>query len=278
MRAVVLIGGRGQRLAPYTTVLPKPLMPLGDEPILKLLVDRLRDCAITDLVFAGGHLASLVEAYFGDGSRFGVDIEYSVEPEPLGTAAPLRLVGDLGPSFLLLNGDLVTDLDFRRMVSWHRQSGALATVGLRRHELPSDYGVIETDESGRVTGYVEKPVQTRLVSMGVYVLDRATLDHLPPEGACDLPELLNRLVARDLPVMGFVHEGYWVDIGHPEEYRQAAEDFERHGPKLFGIDRSPGPERSAPVLGGTEAFGVGAHPLDGPVEAVVEGDGRAPAQ
>jgi len=231
--AVVLVGGRGTRLAPYTADLPKPLVPIGGMPVLEILVRRLRHCGVRRIVMAVGHLSSLIMAYFGDGSRFDVSIEYSLEDKPLGTAGPLSLVQSLTDPFLVVNGDLLTDLDFRVMIRKHHSSGALATIGLFAREERIELGVIETDDEDRVTAYIEKPTYQYRVSMGAYVFGRAALPFVPVDTTFDLPELIRALIAARKHVAGYEHKGYWLDIGRPEDYTRAQLDFERMRGRLL---------------------------------------------
>ena len=224
MRAVILAGGKGTRLAPYTAVLPKPLMPVGDMPILELLLRRLVRAGVAHVTLAVGHMAPLLMAYFQDGARFGVEIEYSQEGEPLGTAAPLKLVKGLAEPFLVMNGDLLTDVDFKAMVAAHHENNAAATVGVFAKEVKIDLGVIETGDTGNVVAYVEKPTIPYLVSMGVYVLEPRVLELIPSGVRFDLPELIIGLLdAREI-VYGYRHSGYWLDIGRPEDYQKAQDD------------------------------------------------------
>jgi len=231
--AIVLVGGRGTRLAPYTADLPKPLVPIGGMPVLEILVRRLRHCGVGRIVMAVGHLSSLIMAYFGDGSRLGVSIEYSVEDQPLGTAGPLSLVQNLSDPFLVVNGDLLTDLDFRVMIQKHHSSGALATIGVFAREERIELGVIETDDQDRVTGYIEKPTYQYRASMGAYVFGRAVLPFVPTNARFDLPDLVRALIAAREHVAGHEHKGYWLDIGRPEDYARAQHDFERMRDRLL---------------------------------------------
>jgi len=231
--AVVLVGGRGTRLAPYTADLPKALVPIGGVPVLEILVRRLHKSGVGRIVMAVGHLSSLIMAYFGDGSRFGVEIEYSLEDTPLGTAGPLSLVQNLTDPFLVVNGDLLTDLDFRVMIRRHNESGALATIGLFAREERIDLGVVETDDQDRVTGYIEKPTYQYRASMGAYVFGRAVLPFVPANIRFDLPDLVRALIAAREQVAGYEHKGYWLDIGRPEDYARAQDDFERMRGRLL---------------------------------------------
>lgn len=232
-RAVVLAGGRGTRLAPYTTVLPKPLMPVGDMPILEILLRQLRRADISNITLAVGHLAALLEAYFGDGSRFGVSLDYSYEDEPAGTAGPLALVDGLHETFLVMNGDLLTTIDFGQLLRAHRDSGAAVTVGLFEKRVSLDLGVVETDADGKVTDYIEKPTLTYEVSVGVYAMEPSVLDHIERGERLDLPDLVLRLVGAGVGVHAYRFSGTWFDIGRPDDYRAASEHFERHRGELL---------------------------------------------
>jgi NDP-mannose synthase len=226
MRAVVLAGGRGSRLKPYTTVLPKPLMPIGDMPILELLLRQLRRTPVKRVTLAVGHLAPLLMAYFGDGSRFGIAIDYSHEDEPLGTAGPLSRLTDLDGTFVVLNGDLLTDIDLNAMLAFHRANGAAATIGTFQRDLPIDLGVVDVDDASRVTGYREKPINHYRVSMGVYLLEPQVMRHIPRDTKFDLPDLVLALLAAGEPVAAYLHDGYWLDIGRPDDYQRALNEFE----------------------------------------------------
>lgn len=232
-RAIVLAGGRGTRLAPYTTVLPKPLMPIGDMPILEILLRQLRRAGIRDITLAVGHLAALLEAYFGDGSRFGVSLDYSYEDEPAGTAGPLALVDGLDETFLVMNGDLLTTIDFSDLLETHRARGATVTVGLFEKQVPLDLGVVETDDAGRVTDYVEKPTLTYDVSVGVYAMEPAALEHVEHGERLDLPDLVLRLIAAGADVQAYRFSGTWFDIGRPDDYAAASEHFEQRRDELL---------------------------------------------
>jgi NDP-sugar pyrophosphorylase family protein len=233
MKAVVLAGGRGTRLAPYTTVFPKPLMPVGDKPILDVVVRQLRHHGFTEITLAVGHLAELLMAYFGDGSRFGVTIRYSREEQPLGTAGPLALVGGLTEPFLVMNGDILTALDYRAMFEEHVRGGQLATLAVFPRSVKIDLGVVQFDAEGTLTEYLEKPTHDYWVSMGVYVFDPRVRDQIAPGERLDLPDLLQRLRARGESVRCHVYRDYWLDIGRVEDYQQAVVDFERLRTRLL---------------------------------------------
>jgi NDP-mannose synthase len=236
MRAVMLAGGRGTRLAPYTTVLPKPLLPIGDVPVAEILIRQLSAAGIARVTIAVGHLAGLLQAYFGDGSRFGVEIDYSLEEDTRGTAGPLALVNGLDDSFLVVNGDLLTTLDFAAMIDFHRNAAAaLATVGVYRHELQMELGVLEISGDD-VTGYTEKPRQAYEVSVGAYVMDPTVVDLIPRDRAFDLPELVEKLIAEGRTVKAFRFDGYWLDIGRPQNLAEATNLFDRERARFLPTD------------------------------------------
>lgn len=226
MRAVLLAGGRGRRLAPYTTVLPKPLMPIGDLPIIDILLRQLRHAGVTHVTLAVGYLAELLMAFCGDGSQWDMTIDYSREDEPLGTAGPLSLIDGLEDTFLVANGDLLTSLSFKDLLDEHRKSGADVTLGLNERENRVELGVIETDADGWVTGYIEKPVHRYLASMGIYAFEPSALKHLDRGEHIDLPDFVLRLTKSGAKVFGYRFDGYWLDVGRPDDYERALTDFE----------------------------------------------------
>jgi len=228
MRAVILAGGQGRRLHPYTAVLPKPLMPIGDVPILEVVVRQLKRAGFVDITMAVGYLAELLMAYFADGQKLGVRIRYSREEKPLGTAGPLGLIERPTESFLVMNGDLLTTLDFRSLWTFHRKQRAMATLATFRRDVNVDLGVIETDDAGLVTGYIEKPTYHYAVSTGIYIFEPAVLDYVAVDVRLDLPDLVRRLLAAGQKVATYSFEGTWLDIGRWEDYERAAQEFEQH--------------------------------------------------
>lgn len=232
----MLAGGRGTRLKPFTFAFPKPLVPIGDVPILEILVQQLRHAGIARITMAVGHLAELIMAYFSNGRFADLNIDYCREPHPLGTAGPLSLVPDLHERFLVLNGDLLTTLDFADMVRQHVASGAVATIGAYTKEQRIDLGVLEIDAEGKLQGYIEKPTHTYRVSMGVYVFEPEVLTLLKPGEHCDLPELMRRLLDGKKSIHVYPFDGFWRDIGRPEDYASAIEEFERLRPQLLPGD------------------------------------------
>lgn len=225
MKAIILAGGRGTRLAPYTAVFPKPLMPLGDHPILEVILCQLRSSGFTDVWLAVGHLSHLLQAYFGDGSRMGLNIRYSQETQPLGTAGPLTLIPGLDEPFLVMNGDVLTDLDYGHLYRTHIESDAAVTVGLYSKEVKIDLGVLEVNPNIEITNYVEKPTFTYSVSMGVYVISPGVVDLLPRETRFDLPDMIHMLLARKASVRGYLCLGQWLDIGRPDDYARAIQMY-----------------------------------------------------
>jgi NDP-mannose synthase len=228
MKAVILAGGKGKRLAPYTTVLPKPLMPIGDMPILEVVLRQLKRHGCQEVTMAVGHLAELLMAFFNDGTKLGMKINYSIEDKPLGTAGPLALVRGLEDHFFVMNGDILTDLDFSDLYRHHCESGALATIATYQRTVRIDFGVLETDADHFVREYIEKPTMGYQVSMGIYVFDPAVLAYIKPDTFFDFPDLVKLLISLDKKVATYPFSGYWLDIGRPDDYEKATEEFEHH--------------------------------------------------
>jgi NDP-sugar pyrophosphorylase family protein len=227
MRAVVLAGGKGTRLAPYTTILPKPLMPIGDIPILEVLLRQMKRGGISHVVLTVGHLAPLLRAYFGDGAQWELDITYSQEHIPLGTAGPIGLIQGLDKTFLVTNGDVLTSLDIKKLVAFHKSKGGIATIAAHRRQVRIDLGVIRMDDNETVSGYTEKPTNDYTVSMGMYVFEPRVLEYIPVGDYLDFPDLILKLLASGEKVSGYIFDGYWMDLGRPDDYIQANEDFSK---------------------------------------------------
>jgi len=223
-RAVVLAGGKGTRLAPYTSVLPKPLMPIGDRSILELVIGQLRDCNIRDVTLCVGYLSHLIEAVLDNRRLDGVEISYVREEEALGTAAPLRLVDGLTSTFIVMNGDVLTTLDYNDLIQHHRRDRNILTIATRTRPIQIDYGVLHLGSNGssnRVQAYVEKPKMTSTVSMGIYVLEPRALSYIPAGGYFDFPDLVQALLDADERVGAYRYEGMWFDIGRRDDYERA---------------------------------------------------------
>ena len=225
MKAVVLAGGKGTRLAPYTKILPKPLMPIGDMPILEVLLKQMKRAGIIDVTLTVGHLANLMQAFFMDGRQWGLNISYSYEEKPLGTAGPLSLIKGLDSTFLVTNGDVLTTLDLRELITFHKSQGGIATIAVHKRQVKIDLGVVQWDGESRIGGYIEKPVYDYTVSMGVYVFELDVMKFIPFNVYLDFPELVLKLIAAGEKVVGYAFDGYWMDLGRPDDYAQAAEDF-----------------------------------------------------
>lgn len=228
MRAVVLAGGRGTRLAPYTLVLPKPLLPIGGRPIVEHVVRRLAAAGFHDIQLSVGYLGALVSSYFRDCTELpaGVRLSFVRETRPLGTAGALRLVPDGPEPLLVTNGDVLTDLDYAGLVAHHRRTGAALTIATHLLETTLDYGVVALNGDGEVTGFAEKPVQRHHVNMGVYVYGASAFEHLPEEAPMDVPELVLRLLKAGDRVVAHPFTGSWYDVGTPSEFERAARDFD----------------------------------------------------
>jgi NDP-sugar pyrophosphorylase family protein len=222
-KAVVLAGGRGARLAPYTSVLPKPLMPVGERAILELVVDQLEACGITDVTFCVGYLAHLIQSVFDNRENGHVSIEYVHEQEALGTAAPLRLVDGLDSTFLVMNGDVLTELDYRDLVHYHHEHGNVITIATHERAINIDYGMLHLDVMSRVRGYSEKPEIRSPVSMGIYVMEPAALEFIPDDGHFDFPDLVAELLEAEQQIGAYRYPGLWFDIGRREDYESAVE-------------------------------------------------------
>ncbi len=233
--AVLLAGGKGTRLRPFTAVFPKPLVPVGDLPIIDILVRQLVQAGFREFIVSVGHLAHLVEAYFVDHPirRLGASFRFVRESSPLGTAGPLAQISGLPEHFLVLNGDVLTDLDFGQMFQSHLVSGACLTVATKERSVQIQLGVIERKGTA-ITGYREKPRFDYEVSMGVYAYSRAALASIPAGRPFDFPELVLRLIGRGEKVAAYPSEAEWLDIGNPDDYALAQDrvsaDPERYIP------------------------------------------------
>jgi len=225
MRAVILAGGQGTRLRPYTTVLPKPLMPVGDMPILEIVLRQLKRAGFSQVTLAVSYLGELIQAYCGDGSRFGLRIDYSRELQSLSTAGPLRLIPGLDDTFLVMNGDLLTTLDYRKLFEHHRASGAAATIAMHRRSVKIDFGVVETGAGGELERYIEKPEYHYSVSMGINILEPVALG---------MPDLMLRLKAAGHRVATYEAPCRWLDIGRVDDYAKAQEEFAENAEIFLG--------------------------------------------
>ncbi len=223
---VILAGGKGKRLRPYTTVLPKPLIPIGDVPILEIVVRQLRQYGFRRLMLAVGYRDGLLRSYFGNGAALGVDLRCSTEDHPLGTVGPLHLMADQLPeSFLVMNGDILTDLDYRALLQAHRDSGRLLTLTSYQRRIQIHEGTFELAPDGTVTNFREKPTINVWVSIGVYAMSRAVLEFIPRDRPFGMDDLISAMLAVRAPVETYRHTGLWYDIGCPKDLERATEAF-----------------------------------------------------
>jgi NDP-sugar pyrophosphorylase family protein len=226
VKAVILAGGKGTRLKPYTTHFPKPLMPIGDKPILELVIEKLREAEIKQIVITTGHMSGMIESFFGNGKKFGVHITYSAESKPLGTGGPLRLIKDrIREDFLVMNGDVLTDLDFSDFITFHLENKNTATIAASTRKVDVDFGLVRLDKKNHFLSWKEKPVLEYSVSMGIYLFSPVIFHDLPEKESFGIPELIQHLHKKKQKIMGYLHRGYWLDIGRPDDYQKACKDF-----------------------------------------------------
>lgn len=225
MQAIILAGGKGTRLRPYTTIFPKPLVPVGDYPILEIIIRQLHRYGFNDIIISTGHLAELIEAYFGNGSRWGVQIEYVREKVPLNTAGALGLIEDFDNDFLVMNGDILTNLNYMSLFNFHLEKKGIATLALHKRETKIDFGVIEITSDNKLNNYVEKPSYSLLVSMGINVLNSHCKDYIKKGESIGMPDLFLRMKQEGEIIFCYQEECYWLDIGRPDDYQIAQDEF-----------------------------------------------------
>ena len=223
--AVILAGGRGTRLRPYTVAIPKPLVPIADKPILEIVIIQLVKQGFEKIIITVNHQADIIMAYFGDGKRWGIEIEYSLENKPLGTMGPLKLLKDLPENFLVMNGDILSDLAYADFLERHIESDRLFSVSSYRRVLKSDYGVLEVNEN-LLVGFKEKPEIPFAVSMGVYGVSQKAITYIPDNQYFGFDMLMSQFLKENIDVGIYEHTGYWMDIGRPEDYEHAIKDIE----------------------------------------------------
>ncbi len=232
-RAIILAGGKGTRLKPYTVVLPKPLMPIGDFPILEVVIRQLAKNGFEHITITVNHQAEIIKAFCGDGSRWGIKVDYSLESKPLSTMGPLKLINDLPENFLVMNGDILTDLNFSDFYNTHVADKQLFSISSYRRTEVSEYGVLEVDENNTLTGFKEKPKHHYLVSMGIYMVNRKVLDFIPEDTFYGFDTLMLDLLKKHENVGVKPFDGYWLDIGRPDDYMQAIEEFDTNKEKFL---------------------------------------------
>ncbi|MGC9964498.1 MAG: sugar phosphate nucleotidyltransferase [Syntrophobacteraceae bacterium] len=234
MKAVIQAGGKGTRLRPYTWVLPKPLMPVGDLPVIEMLLKWLCRNGIQNVYVTIGYLGHLIRSLCGDGSQWGMQIVYSEEPEPLGTIGPLLLIREhLHETFLVLNGDLITDLNLRQFIAFHRQQESLITIAATEKSIKVDLGVLDGD-NGRVEIFREKPEMKFRVSMGIYCMEPGIMEFIPKGVPFGFDDLMYAMLERKLPVHVYPHDGFWMDIGREEDFQLAQETFRKDYIPMLG--------------------------------------------
>ncbi len=233
-RAIIMAGGQGTRLAPYTRILPKPLIPVDGKPILEIVLRQLDRHGFRRITICVGPMGELIRAYFGDGGKFGVDIEYTVEDRPLGTVGPLRLLRQFAEAILVINGDILTDLDYGDLLDAHtRDDGALLTIATCARSVDISLGVVDFDESHRVTGFREKPRMSYWACMGAYAMSPGILEFIPPGRAWGLDELVEALLASRQQPRVYPFEGMWLDLARPEDHERATDVFHNHRDRLL---------------------------------------------
>ncbi len=232
-RAVILAGGKGTRLRPYTVVLPKPLMPIGEFPILEVIIKQLVAAGFTHITLAVNHQAEIIKAFFMDGSKWGIRVDYSLEDKPLSTMGPLKLIKDLPENFLVMNGDILTDLDFADFHDAHIQKREIFTISSYVREELVDYGVLET-AGNHLLGLREKPRMSYEVSMGIYMMSKLALQYVPSDTAYGFDNLMHDMISAKQDVAVRKFSGYWLDIGRPDDYSAAIDIFEKSSATFLG--------------------------------------------
>ena len=235
IEAVILAGGLGTRLRPFTISIPKPLLPVSDMPIVEIVLRQLHREGFRHICFTLGHMAPLIQNFFRDGKALDLNIRYVVENQPLGTAGALTLVPGLAENFIVQNGDTLTDLSYRNLLDAHLRSEAAATIFTHKVDEFIDYGVVEFDRETVLTEYLEKPTRHYFVSTGVYALNRSILELAEPNARLDMPDLLKRARADGRKVCCFIQDdAYWRDIGRFDHYEAATRDFEANRARFLG--------------------------------------------
>ena len=233
--AVILAGGRGTRLRPYTVVLPKPLMPIGEFPILEVIIRQLNLNGFTNITLAVNHQADLIKAYFGDGSKWNLSINYSLEHQALGTMAPLKLIKNLPDNFLVMNGDVLTDLNFNDFYNNHTKNNSLFTISSYKRKQLIDYGVLKSNDQKRLIDFVEKPNTEYEVSMGIYMLNNKILDFIPENAPYGFDTLMLSLLEKNVEININSFSGVWLDIGRPDDYIEAIEIFDKIKDRIINV-------------------------------------------
>jgi NDP-mannose synthase len=225
-RAIILAGGKGTRLKPYTVSLPKPLVPVVDKPIIEIIIMQLVKNGFDHITLTINHMAEIIRAFCGDGSKWGVKIDYSLEDKPLSTMGPLKLINDLPENFLIMNGDVLTDLEFKKFYENHASSKNIFTISSFEREHINDYGVLKVNHDKKLINFFEKPTTKFEVSMGVYMANKEIINFIPSNIAYGFDNLMYDLMDAEKVVLVKKHDSYWLDIGRPDDYEQATQDYQ----------------------------------------------------
>jgi len=233
MKVVILAGGKGARLRPYTTIIPKPLLPVGGGmPILDVVLRQLASYGISEVHLAVGYLGELIRTYFGK-EKYGMPLHYHFDRKPLGTAGPLANIKGLDDTFVVMNGDVLSTLDLNELIKFHKSKKAIASIATYNRDVYIDFGILKIDENRYLTDYIEKPTLKYSVSMGVYLFEPAVLEYIEKGEYLDFPDLIRILISKRERVVSFPFDGYWLDIGRHEDYEKAIEEFDSIKDKLF---------------------------------------------
>lgn len=236
MRAIILAGGKGTRLRPFTYSLPKPLMPIGGEmPILEIILTQLKKNEFTNITIAVNYMAKIIKAFFGDGSDWGLNINYSFEEKPLNTIGPLTLINDLPENFLVMNGDVLTDLNYKKFFEWHVQNENEISIATFKRSSKIEFGVLKYNENQEIFEFVEKPEYHFNVSMGVYALNKRVIDILPKNEPYGFDQLMIDGIKKKMKIKSFPHDSYWLDIGRDDDFQQANEDYIKNKKKMLSL-------------------------------------------
>jgi NDP-sugar pyrophosphorylase family protein len=231
MKAIILAGGKGTRLMPYTTIFPKPMLPVGDIPILEIIIRQLAYYGFKDIILSVGHFAGIIQAYFENGHSplEGVSLTYIKEEKPLGTAGPLALISDIREPFLVMNGDILTTIDYSKLLSFHKEKGSKITLAVRKKEVKMNLGIIEFTDDSQITNYIEKPTYTFYDAMGIWICEPDVLNFIEAGSYLDLPTLVMRLTEEKKSLFAYHHDKpyYWIDMGQHGDYQKANDEFEK---------------------------------------------------
>ena len=226
-RAIILAGGKGTRLKPYTISLPKPLIPIGEMPILEIIIRQLKKSGFEHITITVNHMAEIIKAFFGDGSKWNIKIDYTIELKPLSTMGPVTLINDLPDNFLVMNGDVLTDLNYCDFYNMHLATSSNFTIASYRRLEKIDFGVLTNNLENQLIEFAEKPSYNYLVSMGVYMVSKEIVNNIPGDTFFGFDHLMKLLIEKSEFPSIYEYDGYWLDIGRPEEYEKAVNDIDR---------------------------------------------------